>query len=288
MQCFDNFKKNNKESQWTEPFVFIHSTDPQFGLIDRMAGKHVLKWDKEIQLTRDAIKAVNRMQPKPKFLVVGGDFVHSMPGNADRNQQMCDFQMCLDQLDKDIPLVFACGNHDVGDCPTNDTIDEYRRDFGDDYYWFTCGGVFSIVLNSQYYKDDTHVKDLTKKQDKWLDEVLDIYKQHNYKHLVVFQHIPYFLREVYEKDDRFKTCIKEDLRIKMLYKLHKSGARYVFSGHYHSNAGGMYKDLEQVVTSALGGQLGTDQSGLRVVKVYENSIQHQYYSVDEIPEIIQL
>ncbi|KAL3195729.1 hypothetical protein MRX96_001847 [Rhipicephalus microplus] len=68
----------------------------------------------------------------------------------------------------------------------------------------------------------------------------------------------------------------------------REGVRAIFCGHYHCNAGGFYKDMELVVTSAIGAQLGCDILGLRVVKVREDNIEHQYYALDEIPETVCL
>ena len=62
----------------------------------------------------------------------------------------------------------------------------------------------------------------------------------------------------------------------MLDKLHDAGVRHVFAGHYHRNAGGMYKDLELVITSAVGAQLGGDEQGYRVVNVTESGLSHEY------------
>ncbi|KAL8175210.1 UNVERIFIED_CONTAM: Serine/threonine-protein phosphatase cpped1 [Gekko kuhli] len=56
----------------------------------------------------------------------------------------------------------------------------------------------------------------------------------------------------------------------------------VFSGHYHRNAGGSYKDLEMVVSSAIGCQLGEDIHGLRVVVVTAEKIVHRYCSLDKL------
>ncbi|XP_021266894.1 serine/threonine-protein phosphatase CPPED1 isoform X2 [Numida meleagris] len=60
------------------------------------------------------------------------------------------------------------------------------------------------------------------------------------------------------------------------------GIKAVFSGHYHRNAGGCYRGLEMVVSSAIGCQLGEDKHGLRVVLVTDEKIVHRYYSLDEL------
>lgn len=67
------------------------------------------------------------------------------------------------------------------------------------------------------------------------------------------------------------------------------GVKVVFSGHQHQNDGGFYKGLEQVVTSAMGWQQrATDTPGIRIVKVKEEGITHQYYEMDDIPTTIDL
>ncbi|KAG8513451.1 Serine/threonine-protein phosphatase CPPED1 [Galemys pyrenaicus] len=63
-----------------------------------------------------------------------------------------------------------------------------------------------------------------------------------------------------------------------------AGVKAVFSGHYHRNAGGTYRDLDMVVSSAIGCQLGEDTHGLRVVVVAADRIVHRYYSLDELGE----
>ncbi|XP_043350077.1 serine/threonine-protein phosphatase CPPED1 isoform X3 [Dermochelys coriacea] len=60
------------------------------------------------------------------------------------------------------------------------------------------------------------------------------------------------------------------------------GIKAVFSGHYHRNAGGSYKDLEMVVSSAIGCQLGEDTHGLRVVIVTAEKIVHRYCSLNDL------
>lgn len=63
-----------------------------------------------------------------------------------------------------------------------------------------------------------------------------------------------------------------------------AGVKAVFSGHYHRNAGGSYQDLDMVVSSAIGCQLGKDTHGLRVVVITAEKIVHRYYGLDELSE----
>ena len=40
----------------------------------------LFRWDAEIELTKKAIAAANKLQPKPRFFIVCGDLVDGLPG----------------------------------------------------------------------------------------------------------------------------------------------------------------------------------------------------------------
>lgn len=227
------------------------------------------------------------MRPKPKFLVICGDLVDAMPGWKDRDAQVKDLKDILKNLDNEIPLVCVCGNHDVGDKPTVDSVQLYRGDFGPDFFTFEVSGVLMIVLNSQYYMEHSQVTHLYEEQNQWLDSVLSSASGFAYKHVVVFQHIPWFLNNADEEKDPYFN-IEPVERNRMLNKLYDGGIRYIFCGHYHRNTGGKFKDLELVVTSAIGAQLGSDKSGFRVVKVHEDKISHEYFALEDVPKQVIL
>jgi len=52
------------------------------------------------------------------------------------------------------------------------------------------------------------------------------------------------------------------------------------------NAGGFYKDLEVIVTTAIGCQIGPDQHGMRIVKVSEHNIEHSFHPLAEFPSSV--
>ncbi len=66
-----------------------------------------------------------------------------------RKEQERDFLKVYSELDEDIPLVCVCGNHDVGNTPTRETVQTYRSSFGDDFFsfWVRRAGVFMKNLN---------------------------------------------------------------------------------------------------------------------------------------------
>lgn len=277
---FDGLDRDS-EGEWKGSFIFIQGADPQYGMIDDMAERSPNTWKEEIQLTRIAVDRINQMKPKPKFFVVCGDLVHAFQGETGRKEQERDFMKEFSRIDPSIPLVCCCGNHDIGNTPTPESIQHYRDTIGDDYFSFWAGGVKCLVLNSQFYEDPSQVLELSKEHSTWLDQELKDAQSEKCKHLLTFQHIPWFLETPSEGKDYFN--IDKDVRLPMLEKLHKGGVKTIFCGHYHRNAGGMYKDMEEVVTSAIGCPLGEAKSGLRVVKVTEGNITHQYYEMDKIP-----
>ncbi|XP_070581007.1 serine/threonine-protein phosphatase CPPED1-like [Ptychodera flava] len=275
------------EGEWKGPFCFIQGADTQYGMIaDFFTEKADTGWQEEIELTRKAIAAANKMTPRPKFFIVCGDLVNAFPGTEGREEQEKDLKREFMNLDSEIPLVCVCGNHDLGNTPTRQTVANYVDKFGDDYFSFWVGGVKFIVLNSQFYEDPSQVMELKEKQDQWLDEQLAGAQTSGCKHLVIFQHIPWFLEDPNEGKDYFN--IEKELRLKMLEKFKSAGVRTIFCGHYHRNAGGFYGDMEEVVTSAMGCPLGEAKSGLRVVRILDNSITHDYYAMDDIPERVTL
>ena len=117
--------------------------------------------------------------------------------------------------------------------------------------------------------------------------LLDIELSKSAKHKMVFQHIPWFLKTPEEPKQYFN--IEIDLRKKMLNKFKSSNVNKIFCGHYHRNAGGWDgPSLELVVTSAIGCQIGKDPHGMRIVKVHENSVTHEYHSLEDCPTKIIL
>ncbi|XP_007498682.1 serine/threonine-protein phosphatase CPPED1 [Monodelphis domestica] len=273
-----------KELQWKSPFYFVQGADPQFGLMKAWSVGDCEnggdEWEEEMKLTQQAVQAINKLSPKPKFFVLCGDLIHAMPGTQWRSNQIKDLKEILKAVDKEIPLVFVSGNHDLGNVPTSETIAEYCQTWGDDYFSFWVGGVLFLVLNSQLYADSSKCLNLKQAQDQWLDTQLAIAKQKMCKHAIVFQHIPLFLKNVSEEDDYFN--LSKPVRQELVDKFTKAGIKAVFSGHYHRNAGGLCKDLDMVVSSAIGCQLGEDTHGLRVVVVTAEKIVHRYYSLNKL------
>lgn len=290
----------HEQQEWKGPFFFVQAADTQLGLMDRWGtdgsdGKDYpeANWEREKVLCKESVAAVNAMSPKPRFFIVCGDLIDAFPHEFPelRAQQIQDLKSIYSKLDADIPMVCVCGNHDIGNSPTQENISKYQSEFGDDFFSFWHGGVAFLVLNSQFYEDPSHVEDLYAEHEEWMEGALAEAKDAGCKHIVIFQHIPWFVENADE--DKFYFNVEPELRKKKLEQLHMAGVAKIFCGHYHRNAGGWYpsedkKELEIVVTSAIGCQIGPDQHGMRIVQVTEKQINHQYHSIEAFPARVTL
>nr|CAD7568188.1 unnamed protein product [Timema californicum] len=217
--------QREREKVFQEPFYFIQGADIQLGLIQRYIEKNpVPGWSKELQLAELAIKKVNAMRPKPKFFVMCGDLCDAMPYDMPliRQKQEIDFKQVFYKLDPGIPLVCVCGNHDVGDQPTEDSIEAYHKSFGEDYFSFWCGGVMFIVINSQYFYDSSQVKKQAEDHELWLSNTLQTARKYCVKRVIVFQHIPWFLHDPKENNLESYFTLPQDVRNKWLPILKQS------------------------------------------------------------------
>ncbi|CAK9099286.1 Serine/threonine-protein phosphatase CPPED1 (Calcineurin-like phosphoesterase domain-containing protein 1) [Durusdinium trenchii] len=329
------------KSEDREEYAFVQMADPQFGMLSSVAklqwlipmqsviyaatcgfvkGKSVLPipvvmkpkqlgarrkpdWDEvEIDLSRRAVKLINQMSPRPKFVVVCGDLVHAFPSEgAKQAAQVETFKKIYSEIHRDIPLVCLCGNHDVGDRPTPTSIKVFSSRFGDDYFSFWVGQDKFIVLNSQLYKDASKAAQLADEQDRWLDH--ELFDKQDDRHRVIFTHIPPFINEPDEPSSYFP--LEKTKRLDLLDRAAQAGVTHWFAGHYHRNAQGTFEKggrrVEVVTTGAVGANITTDPkgdelgltgmdsmlgdpsvSGLRVVKVRASGISHEFRSIADL------
>ncbi|XP_020779880.2 serine/threonine-protein phosphatase CPPED1 [Boleophthalmus pectinirostris] len=275
------------EGEWRGPFCFIQGADPQLGLMKSWKeGGEGDEWAEEVELTKQAVEAMNRLQPRPRFMVLCGDLVHAMPDTPYREEQVRDLKAALKGTDPSIPLVFVSGNHDLGNTPTPKTVEQYCSQWGDDYFSFWVGGVLCLVLNSQLFFDASACPQLKEAQETWLEQQLcrasaSSPSEHKPKHVLVFQHIPLYLKSPDEEDDEYFN-LPGTIRQQLIDKFKRAGVKAVFCGHYHRNAGGCHGGLDVVVSSAVGCQLGDDTHGVRVVVVTEGEVTHRYYSLEQL------
>ena len=256
-------------------FFFLQMSDPQFGMYtaDRDFAQETANFE-------FAIASANRL--KPAFVVVCGDLINRA-GDA---PESAEYLRIAARLDRAIPLHNVAGNHDVGNEPTPASLAFYRERFGRDYYSFRHGEFVGIVLDSSLIQHPDKSPEEAVKQEEWLKSELEKVKREGARHIVVFQHIPFFLENADEPDQYFN--IPRAARARYLDLLARYGVRYVFAGHYHRNAYGESPAIHIVTTGPVGKPLGADPSGMRVVVVTESKIENRYYGLGNIPNQVDL
>mgnify|MGYP005844405961 CR=1 FL=1 len=258
-----------------ESFFFIQLADPQFGMCAANAD-----FQQETANFEFAIATANRL--KPAFVIVTGDLVNDARDKA----QADEYLRIAAKLDRSIPLYQLPGNHDVGNHPTPETIAAYVARFGPDHYAFRYGPMFGVVLNSCLIQSGKKVPVQAQEQEAWLRAELEKARQEGARHVVVFQHHPWFVESADEADG-YHNLPRQD-RLRYLDLLLRHGVTHAFAGHYHANATAKYQSLEMVTTGAIGKPLRKDASGLRVVIVRDTGIEHRFYHLGEIPNRIDL
>ena len=258
------------------PFFFVQMSDPQFGMFT--ADKDFAQETANFEL---AIATVNRW--RPAFVVITGDLVNK-PGDP---AQIAEYHRIAGRLDRGIPLYNVAGNHDVGNAPTPESVTAYVASFGRDYYSFRAQTLFGIVLDSSVIFAPDGVREMYDAQDRWLTAELARARESGARHIVIFQHHPWFLKDAEEPDDYFNIPIAR--RASYLERFRAAGVTALVSGHYHRNALAESGGLRMITSAPVGMPLGEGtQSGLRVVIVRDTGIDHRFYALGELPNAIDL
>jgi serine/threonine-protein phosphatase CPPED1 len=143
------------------------------------------------------------------------------------------------------------------------------------------GDIAGVVLNSNLEKGAEKVPEEAAKMEAWFRGELERVKLAGATHIIVFQHIPFFLKTADEADGYFN--IPKPVRERYLRLLHEYGVQQVFAGHLHHNELGRDGDLEMVTTGPVGMPLEGGKSGLRVVTVKDGKVTHNFYDFGELP-----
>jgi serine/threonine-protein phosphatase CPPED1 len=258
-----------------EPFFFIQLTDPQFGMFTDNTN-----FIQETANFEFAVASVNRL--RPAFVVITGDLVNKAGDAA----QIAEYRRIVKKIDPTIPVYDVAGNHDVENVPTAASIAAYTNLFGPQYYSFKHQDFVGIVLNSCLIHSPQNTAAQLAEQETWLKAELERARDGEARHVVVFQHHPWFLKSADEPDQYFNIPV--DRRSRHLALFREFGVRYLFSGHYHRNAFARDGDLEAITTGPVGKPMGGDRSGLRVVIVREDKIEHRYHDFGQLPNRVDL
>jgi 3',5'-cyclic AMP phosphodiesterase CpdA len=258
-----------------EPFFFIQLSDPQLGMFTENQD-----FAQDAANFEFAVAAVNRL--RPAFVVITGDLVHK-PGDAD---QIAAYRRIVSKIDRSIPVHNVAGNHDVENVPTPASLADYKKTFGPDRYSFRHRGLAGIVLNSSIIHSPERTPDQLAEQHRWLRAELVKARAERARHIVVFQHHPWFIKSAAEADRYFNIPLAR--RASYLALFREFGVRYLFCGHYHRNAEARDGQIENITSGPVGKPLGDGRSGIRVAIVRDDEIEHRYYEFGELPVRVDL
>jgi 3',5'-cyclic AMP phosphodiesterase CpdA len=259
-------QKKTKDAPW----FFIQLTDPQFGMFDGNAS-----FEKETVLYEKAVAKINSLNPD--FLVITGDFMNDQNSAS----QINEFKRITAKIKPAIPVYYSPGNHDIGLVPTPESLEKYKENYGNDRFSFEHKGSSLIGFNTGLIK--AKLEKPEQEQFNWLSKKLR--KSGNSQHILLFTHYAFFNKTVDEPEAY--SNIDREYREKYLNLFKDSNVAAVFSGHHHNNGYATFGNVQLVTTSALGKPLGEAPSGFRIVKVYNDKIEHEFFGLDELPEKIE-
>ena len=267
---------------------FVQMADPQFGMYSSVSkfsdadkaerrqrginieytGPVLEGLAKETSLFTEAIETANKINPD--FVVICGDMVH----NSDSDEQFQELIRISRLLNEDIKLYWVAGNHDVGDKPTRAGLAQYKEQFGEYNYSFQEENCYFIVLNSSICYDPGSVPDEWDILISFLEKELQIAASVQQRHKIIFMHHPLYLNDPNEGDNYF--VIPSARRAKIIDLITEYDVSAVFTGHLHRNNYKKIGNTELVSTGPVGFPLGEDPSGIRHVRVDDNSLTHEY------------
>jgi len=92
-------------------------------------------------------------------------------------------------------------------------------------------------------------------------------------------HHPPFLERADEHDDYFN--LPRPNRERCLAMLRSQGVHHVLTGHLHRCHESSDQGLDVVVTGPVGMPLQDRYSGLRLVRIVEDKVQHEYFALND-------
>jgi len=269
-----------EESPDARPYFFIVLADTQLGFWNAES------FPQEQAHCQFLVAEINRLEPR--FVIVCGDLINNY-----MNQREADaYSSIFSKLKSGVTLYNVCGNHDIHDTdppPSAASYAFYEKNFGKLYYSFREGLLYGIVLDSTSLKHpiSEEAKTHAAAEREWFRQELQKGKQSGAKHLVVFQHHPWYIWNDGEEETYFDMPLK--LREEMIPWLVEAGVRYTFSGHMHANRVARFENKIEFVTSGsvTSPNFGS-KNGMRIAIVRPDRIEHRYFGLGAIPRSVDV
>ncbi len=136
-----------------ESFTFVQLCDPQLGF----GG-----YEHDVNSFKLAVQRINDL--KPDFVLICGDMVQTFD-----DKSLADFNNIRAGLK--VPCYCCPGNHDVGNEPTVESLNKYRKVFGKDYFSFEHKGYTFVLTNTNIWR--VIVEGESQKHDTWCKQTLE-------------------------------------------------------------------------------------------------------------------
>lgn len=262
----------------TDNFTFVVIGDPQLGLYSDNK-------DMEYEIPRltKAVETINRI--KPAFVLMDGDLINctseSKPEGM-RQAQIDKFKSIISKIDKSIPVHLVSGNHELTNFPTPQTVEWYRKTFGEDRYTFQVGNNLFIVLNSSLIAHPEKVTAERDAQKDWLIQQLAAAQKSGITSITIFQHHPWFLKTTGEKDTYDNLPLQA--RGEYLPLFQKYNVHTVVCGHLHYPLTAEDAGVKIVVVGSTGKSF-RGESGLVVGHSESGTIQFTYHVLSKWDEL---
>lgn len=201
--------------------------DPQIGYGDL--------WGDYFRFSK-LVHSINRASPD--FVVIPGDLVQS---RSPLEQAL--FDRSLSQLQP--KAILAPGNHDIVD---KQSLDDYRRRFGADYFVVSSGPIAWIVLNSETARSPKIDRSEFEKQWTFFESALDDARKQG-KRPVLIMHRPPFAHNEQEPDS--ERGWPDDTRARLLELCREHGVSLILAGHLHTSRA--YRSVDGIEIRVLGG-----------------------------------
>ena len=235
---------SNTNSDETESFTFIQVCDTQLGFSD---------YENDKDSFRQAARQINELNPD--FVVICGDLV-----NTANDKSFSDFKEIKRSFQ--MPCYCVPGNHDIGNKPTLESLEYYRKTIGKDYFVIEHKGTTFIFVNTQLWKEP--VLSESEKQDIWLKERLKIASKKGCQVFIV-GHYPLFCKEADEPDEYMNLPLEKRRELLALFEQYNVAA--VLGGHAHTLILNHYKNIQMVNAETTSKNFDKRPLGFRVWSV---------------------
>ena len=243
-----------KNTHPAKAFTFIQMCDTQLG----MGG-----YEHDVKTFELAVEQINAMAPD--FVLICGDLV----GKAN-DKSFADFNRIKGGFT--IPCHCAAGNHDVGNEPTVESLNNYRKKIGKDYFTLEHKGYTFVMANTQLWKAPLDGE--SEKHDAWFKAALKSAKEKG-RPVVVVTHYPLFTKVPDEKENYYNI---EPAKRKELLDLFKAnGVVAMLAGHTHKLVVNNYEGIQMVNGETTSKNFDKRPLGFRKwTATKEGKLSHEY------------